>query len=254
MRAVQIFSISLLITIGMSNVSCVGTEVGNPQDADTSEVSMGFAAVERTAPQALTLANGIEFIEAWMVIEEIEFKDGTDCDQEVPSNFEGIHVVEFISGQQIPPYDMSSLPPRDYCRMEINLEGFEHADLPAGAPEELNELAIWIRGRHADGTPFVLSSESSETLLLHGPFELFAGRQALFIVFALSQWLSLEQLDDAKGDGEILIDDEHNPTLLDEFLDNLEKTVFLVRDENEDGQLQEVELAAPLATGGLEPE
>lgn len=239
----------LLCAVASTVIACLGTEVGNPQDSDTAEVFLDFQGVERTPRAALTLENGVEFTEIWIVFEKVEFKSGDDCDQAAASNFDSINVVEFVSGQQFPGYDFSSLPAGEYCEVEVRIESFEHVDLPPGVPEELNELAILIRGRRADGTPFVVSSESSEGLVLDGRFELNPGREALFLAFALNEWFSPEQLAAASGEEVILIDDGHNTAILDDFLLRLESTALLIRDENQDGVVQAEELASPLAAG-----
>ena len=51
-------------------MSCVGTEVGNPQ---TIESEIDFDAYEHQDPRALTLESGISIDRAWLHIESIEW-------------------------------------------------------------------------------------------------------------------------------------------------------------------------------------
>ncbi len=227
-------------------LSCVGTEVGNPQDA---EVSLEFQGVVASSSTALTLASGIELREAWFVFEEIEIKGGADCDEEAETEFAGVNVVDFISGAQYPGYDLSLIEPGSYCQVNLHIESFEIDDLPRQAPSELADLTILIRGQRSDGKHFELSTGSGEALVLEGAFELMAGREKLFVAFAVNQWLLEEELNEAEGDEMIYINSDDNPEIFAEFIGRLESTALLLRDENQDGVLQPSEVDAPLARG-----
>ena len=239
--------ITILFLVG-PGASCVGTEVGNPQ-SEFAEVSLQARGVERVTPSGLTLANGITFSEVWIALEDVEFKGGPDCDIEADADFERPNVVELISGEAFPGYDFTDVTPGEYCQVNVHLATLEE-DLPAGAPEELADFAILARGTRPDGRPFELRSSSSRDLVLKGVFELSRGKEPLFLLFALNEWFALDALEDAESDEELLlISSSENSDIFSDFEDRLEPSIFLVRDANDDGILQESELQSPLARG-----
>ncbi len=236
---------------GLLIVACTGTEIGNPQDDEESEVSVQVQGLDRGTSGALTLTNGIEFEEAWLVLEDVEFRSGQECEETIATDFDAINAVELISGTEYPGYDMTLLPASSYCRFAIQLDEVELDDLPSGAPEELAGLSILVRGKSPAGIPFEVRYDDSERLEFHGRFTLAPPAQSLFTVFALNEWLTPEQLqkaDDGTSDT-IVIDDDTNTDLLEDFLAALQTSGILVRDENDDGILQDSELDFPLARG-----
>jgi hypothetical protein len=230
---------------------CVGTEVGNPQD--TSKVSVDLTAYERQIRGALTLANGIEIEQAWLVFEELSLRSAANCqeseDDDGEFEIEHAFAVELISGQQFPaiaPFDKQAT---EYCRLEMDLADADLSVLPEGVPAELAEMSILVRGKRDDGTPFTLRDDFNDTFRLDGPFSLEAGIEPLVVAFALDDWLSPAQLDEAEGDAQIVIDKDTNADLLDPFRDSVRRSAALFRDANGDGELQDDERDAPLATG-----
>ncbi len=237
-----------ILLLSLYLASCAGTEVGNPQDA---EVSVQVQGLDRSTPGALTLASGVTIEEAWLVVEGVSLRTGQECDETVTTNYDFINVVELIEGVEYPGYDMATLPAREYCRFIMDLHAPTVDELPAEATDELEGHSIFLRGTTPDGTPFEIRHEESESLEFHGRFTLRPETQALFAVFEVDRWLSPEQLEKA-DDGEsptIVISEDSNSDLLEDFLEALEESGILVRDENEDGVLQDEELDFPLARG-----
>ena len=229
--------------------ACVGTEIGNPQDGVESEVTVKLQGMERGESQSLTLSNGIEIREAWLVVEEVRFRQGVFCDEKIQTDFQEINVVDLISGAEYPGYEETRLDSGSYCRVEIMIGDVELEELPAGAPEELADLSILVRGTSPEGRDFEIRYDSSETIEFHGIFTLEPNLQALMGVFFLDQWLTPEQLEDVNAEEEELfvISDDEAPEILEEFVEAFLLSGIMARDENNDGVLQDSELEAALA-------
>lgn len=247
--------IAVIFALFLGAGACVGTEIGNPQDDEESQVTVQVQGMELGAEGALTLSSGVEITEAWVVVEEVRFFTGAGCDQDLDSDFDTTSVVELISGTEYPGYDESTMVSGSYCRVEMTIGDIDVDDLPEEVPLEMQDRSILIRGTSPEGVAFELVYDSSETLELHGLFTLESNRQALFVIFALDQWLTPEQLDEVEEgeNGLLLITDDTEPDILDEFVEVFLRSAILVRDENDDGVLQDAELSAALARGDNEP-
>lgn len=173
------------------------------------------------------------------------------CDEIVSPGYAFFNAVELIEGVENPGYDMTILPAQSYCRFMMDLHPAAREELPSDVPEELEGHSILVRGTTPDGVAFEIRHEESVLLEFNGRFTLRPATQSLFAVFELNHWLTPEQLEEAH-DGEsedIVISDDSQSDLLDDFLEALEESGILVRDENNDGVLQDDELDFPLARG-----
>jgi hypothetical protein len=247
-----------ILGIGLASIllaaACVGTEIGNPQDGEPSQVTMELKGVDRESAGALTLSNGIEITEAWMVFEEVQFRRGANCGETVDLGYEFVNIVELVSGVQTPGYGETVLASGSHCRVEMEVGPVELGELPEGVSADLADVSVLVRGAY-EGEEFEVRFEDSESLEFHGLFELAPDRQSLFVVFALEQWLSPEQLAEVEAgeDGRSLIDEENTPELVEAFVDALLLSGSVVRDENGDGILQDEELEASRARTDAEP-
>lgn len=237
---------ALVIFVCAALTSCVGTEVGNPQD---TSVSVEFGGYDRQQRGALTLANGVEISEAWLVFDELRLREAADCSGGTQVDVDQAFAVELVSGQEFPGLDAFRRPAGRYCRLEMRLAEADPGELDSGVPSELAGLSILVRGSHDDGTPFVLRDDFNETFRLDGDFRLQDERDRLLVAFALDQWISPAQLDAAEGDTEIVIDENTNRDILDAFRDNVRRSAGLFRDRNDDGALQDDEFGEQLADG-----
>lgn len=225
--------------------SCVGTEVGNPQD-DT-DVSVQFTGVEQPPPNALTLSSGLRVDEAWMVFSESSVELAENCEEDEEIDVEQPFVVELIGGSELPGPNMFTRPRGDYCAFEVELGALAADELPADTPAELASISILVRGALSDGTPFVLRSTTEESISLEGEFAFTAESEALLIAFALDRWFAESGIDDIAGGDIALIDGENNADVLEAVNERIPDSALLIRDTNEDGAAQPSELASPLA-------
>ncbi len=234
--------------------ACVGTEIGNPQDGVESEVTVKLQGIERGESRSLTLSNGIEIREAWLVVEEVRFRQGVFCDEKIQTEFQEINVMDLISGAEYPGYEETRLSSGSYCRLEIMIGDVGIDELPEGAPQELADLSILVRGTSPEGRDFEVRYDSSETIEFHGIFTLEPDLQALMGVFFLDQWLTPEQLEsvDVEDEDIVVISDDETPEILEEFVEAFLLSGIVALDENNDGVLQDSELDAALARADAE--
>lgn len=234
---------ALLCAVSYSG--CTGTEIGNPQD---SAVNLELVAYEAPPQgQALTLRNGVTLDEAWLAFDEIRLRPSASCNGETRVDLQGPIVVELRSGTERPALRLVRAAAR-YCRVELRLGRLREAT--GDAPAALVGASVLIRGRRADGIPFELRDDLSETLRVEGDFSLTAANEALVVGFDVGRWLLASSLDTAQVEGDrITIDREHNAALRDEIIGELRRAIDLYRDENRDGALQADELRDRLATG-----
>lgn len=235
MRLVGILLILLTLLCG-----CVGTEVGNPEDTKTSNVSVEFSGYDSQQRGALTLASGVEIDEAWLVFDELRLREAANCDGGQEVDVDRAFAVELISGRELPALDGFARPATRYCRLELRFAESDIDALPSEAPAELDGLSILVRGSY-DGTPFVVRDDFSDRFRLDGSFTLSEEREPLLVAFALDRWLNASDFEAAAGDSEIVIDDSNNSDLLDLFRDRVRQSAGLFRDSNEDGELQDDE-------------
>ena len=138
----------------------------------------------------------------------------------------------------------------DYCRIRLPMD--RGAELPPEAPSALEDAAVAIDGRRSDGTPVYIISRTTEDIELESddePLEIHEGNRHLLLGFDLALWFADLDLDgaDIEPNGDILIDEDHNDELLDQFEDNLEDAMSMFEDDDEDGELDDDEDDDPAA-------
>lgn len=218
---------------------CVGTEVGNPQDVEEeqTEVSFEFAAVA-PAPNALTLANGLEIDRAFLAVEELGLRRASDCDGDNRLDLERPFSVDIVTGDTQPALGPVLRPAVSYCRLEIEISAPEARD---GLPAELDGKSVWVTGSTADGTPFEISLQESDELRIDGEFTLERGGDALIVGFDLASWVSPAELESVipADDGVIRIDSDNGDSeeLVSDILKNVADSITLFRDINNNGRL-----------------
>ncbi len=239
-----------ILACSLLAASCVGTEVGNPQD-ENADVSVQFTGVEQPLPNALTLSSGVRIDEAWLVFSEASVELASQCDEDGEIDVEEPFAVELVGGSELPAPNMFTRPKNSYCRFELELDPLDAADLPEGVPAELANTSVLVRGVRADGTPFELRSTIEDSIEIEGDFAFDRTEESLLVAFALDRWFVDAGLSDLEGTP-IVIDAENNADVLEAVGDNIPGSALLIRDENKDGAAQATELAAPLADSGNE--
>jgi hypothetical protein len=225
--------------------SCVGTEVGNPQE--DASVSVEFTGVEQPRPSALTLSSGVRIDEAWLVFSESSVELASSCDEDDEIDVDQPFVVELVSGSELPTPNMFTRPRANYCRFELEVAALNVDELPAGVPDDLDATSLSVRGARADGTPFVLRSQVETTIELAGDIALTGDKEPLIVAFAIDRWFEEVGLDEAEGGDQVLIDADNNVEILEAINANVPASALLIRDSNDDGAAQASELAAPIA-------
>jgi hypothetical protein len=109
--------------------------------------------------------------------------------------------------------------------------------LPQGAPSELADHGIVVRGRLDDGTRFLIAHPEQDELELASSDDVFEADQDLLLSFDVARWLDGIAIAGAtrESDGSVRIDEDHNRALLDAFEANVECSLELYRDADGDG-------------------
>lgn len=230
-------------------VSCLGTEVGNPEDAS---VSVQFEGVSQVA-SALSLSNGVTIDEVWISVGDLELwtpskaQGGDMCGGPKLTLAQSTTFVELISADELPGPLESSVDASQYCRAKLKLQTPQSKEaLPEGAPEQLRDYTILVRGKRPDQTPFELRVRDQRVLWFEPSsaqktFELGQGKTDLLINFELAQWFDVDALAALEPDQEgLLIIDSTGPqgALARDFMKRFRQSARLVKDANADGRLQ----------------
>lgn len=230
--------------------SCAVTETGNPPFA----AQMALTA-DSSDPTVATVGNGSGALvvhETWVALGDIRFVRAEVCDEpgETEVDLPGPIVAELVAEPEVLFFEPGG---GDYCRVRVPLERAE-APLPPGAPAELVDHSIVIRGERADRTPFLLASRinrEADVRSRTGPFELDEASRAVVLAFDVALWFEGIDLSTAEvgGEGSIVVDETSNDDVLDAFEANAEHALRLFRDADEDGALDDDERSELLAEG-----
>jgi hypothetical protein len=128
---------------------------------------------------------------------------------------------------------------------------------PAGSvradlPDDLAMHSVLIVGLH-EGTPLRILSRARPELELRSmgaPLDLSGDDEVWILAFDVARWLEGIDLSSATPtpEGEIRIDADTEPELLQRFDDNLRRSLDLFRDRDGDGALSAGEAIDPLAS------
>lgn len=221
-----------------------GTDVGN--GIIISLNMTGYEAPPAAGTKGLQLSTGVVVDDLWVATSRFRFRQGADCSvDETKVDVPGPLVADlagqgFIGGAR--DINRSSGP---YCRLRLEFEALKAKDLPSGAPVELTDASVLMRGKRADGTPFVVRSKINGEYRLDAkgqPFDLPEGQNSLVIGFEIGALTSSLGLDSLSGNP-ILVDDNNNKTALQQFEIALKSSSGLFRDGNDDGALEPNERA-----------
>ena len=236
MRTAMLPLACVLIACALS--ACAGaTETGNP--AVPVDIQLDLRS---SAPSAVGIRTGAAdtvIEQAWFALGEPLFLDEGQCGS----------LEDFPVGPTSLVADLASPDARielqvaseRYCGLVLRLQQ-DSTELPDDAPSELEDHSIVLTGTRADGTPFmVLHAEQDEIEVIadDGSFEVEEGGPLLLLAFDVAALMRDVALDDAEvdTDGVIRIDAMRNTPLHEAFDANLECSLDLYFDRDEDGQL-----------------
>lgn len=217
-----------------------GTDVGNGR-----EIRLQIRAYEEATQRSTTLQDGARVDELWMVVGRIRMTPGADCDSDDDKvDIEGPVVVDLL-GETAPSMPLLiGSESGSFCQLRVAFEKATAEELPAGAPAGLAEQSVVMRGVRADGTPFEVISDVNDEYSLEakdGTFELPVGGNPLFLAYELGAWMTALDLDNLTGDP-ILVSKDENSGNLSDFEDAVKGSAKLLRDGDEDGELDADEL------------
>lgn len=264
---------------GLLLAGCVGTIVGNPQEEDgasapdtspqeaqvvfdfvdygggggTPDTQPGNTAEPPTDPP-VERQGQVELLEAWMVFDQIRILEAGRCAPELGVALSQRVVVELIEGRELPTRPGFNHALASVCDVSFRISHLSAGELPAGAPAELAERSLLIKGLRGDGTPFSIQAQLDEELRFDSsalPFDLGSGTQRFVVGFPLEAIVSTVSLDTIPaGAEEIQINETSHRNVFDRVLAQLLSQPILTRDLNEDGAVDPDELDAVLATAG----
>ncbi|NUP13068.1 MAG: hypothetical protein HOW73_44070 [Polyangiaceae bacterium] len=219
-----------------------GTDVGN--GATVSFDVGGYKP--SSAPVVNTVSKkGQARVDAfWVSVGSFQLQPGGSCQAPKKGGsfvFDGPVVGDLL--QDTPssaPDERVGVESGEYCRLRMTLEPAAADELPAGAPSEMADASVFIRGVRADGTPFVVRSTRSVNLRLKAPedhpFSL-ADHEALMIGFDADAAVAALDLDSLDADVEIRIDEDTNVSRLSALENRMKTSSRLFRDEDANGVL-----------------
>lgn len=230
--------------------ACAGTEVGNPA-TDAEPLTIALSARSSDPGVAFEDASDVAVVvdELWVTLGDLRFVLDDDCASDRDSRFTlpGPTVAELSHSLERLEAD---LPDADYCRLRVSLERAS-ADDP-DVPEQLVGYSALLRGHRSDGVGFLIRTRDKPDLVLRSmdePFRLHGDDSPLVLGFDAAAWLNDIDLSglEPDGAGEIVIDPDHETTLLRLFETNLRASLGLYRDLDRNGAIDDREADTPLA-------
>lgn len=245
------FSLSAAALAAATLLACTTT----PQSG--TDIGNGIVAVQvdlqgydgRAVPRRLDLASGDRIDEAMIAVEKIRLRPGETCGDEEGEEEEEDDdeldvegpILADLAGEGVVGGPLGfDVEGGSFCELRL--------DLHAG--ELLEGASVVLRGARADGVPFEVRSEISESLELRSgdaPFSLTEGDAALVLAFDLAAWIEALDLASLAADpgGTIRIAEDSGDEALEDALDRFEEAVKasaeLVRDEDGDADLDDDE-------------
>jgi hypothetical protein len=226
---------------------CTATETGNPVTQQT------LALTARSSSEDVSTGDSgasLRVSSAWIVLGDMRFVKSADCDRGPASrvDVEGPQAIELVENRDALALELEAA---SYCRVRVRLDRAK--DL-SGAPADLDDHSVLLRGSRADDTELVLRSRRNFDLDLRARgegFDLTGARGAMILAFDLATWLDGVDLENAEPDanGVIVIDDQADRARLGVFEDNVKQAMELFRDRDRDSKLDEDDLDDSLAGG-----
>lgn len=222
-----------------------GSETGNPV-APPTRLSLGLYSSAAEVAGFSSGTAGTVIDEAWVSFGELVFLEGDDC--AMGGDFDTTVPTLLVADLATPIEISVAAAEGNYCYMIVPLQRNTQGALPEGAPEELRDHSVVLRGRRQDGTPFILmhpERDELELVPLDGELPLHSGNR-LLAWFDVAVWMDGVDLDgavveqDENGDDIIRIDDVNNVAQWGQFENvNLECSMQMFLDANDDARLDD---------------
>lgn len=214
-----------------------GTDVGNGL---TVKLNVQLAPEPTADKQASALAGGVVIDELWVATSKYRLSPGIDCAHPDPKlDLPGLAVADLLGEGFIGGARSFGAMGDTFCKLSFEFASAKPTDLPPGAPPELADASIFLRGHRADGVVFTVRSRAKEPVKLDakgGSFELEGAESALVIAFDVQAAINALELDALKGDP-IVVDGTMNGPALKAFDKAIRDAVKLFSDDDKDGKL-----------------
>lgn len=247
-------TLHILLAIMLLAPSCVGTDVGNPQDEPT-QVELDFTGYAETQSGALVLESNARIDTAWVVLSQFRFRNVDDCETEdLPYDVTEPVVVDLLADEPTYLSPVFAKPAGEYCKLDVGFATVDAEALPDSAPAGLAGVSVLVEGVRADGVEFRIEAGVDDDFELKGAlhdFEL-VGEQNLIVAFALDGWLNESQLDKIDGQDPIVISETQNAELMGSFRSSVKRSARLFRDENNNRRLDANEKGQAIASSAQE--
>ncbi len=220
-----------------------GTKIGNPDAAVKVElraISSDPTVVALPQPNALT--TGITLGRVIIGVEELKFvrpqADGT-CNilalaEDYHYEIDRFFGAELVQGTGLGEHLIDKTD--EFCAVALDLE--DAGELPAGTEyrEFLNDARIYVEGARKDGTPFVIRSTEVRDLPIEFDTLLSFEKDGTFTVqYDVAPWFATLDLEGATpSGGQILIDEDNNVALFNQFEAAVASAVGICRDPDRD--------------------
>jgi hypothetical protein len=229
-----------------------------PLDAERTpmcSLSITFAAYSSDSSVSVGGTSSIQIDELWISMQDARVRPATACKRDAARAIvAGGFSVELVRSTTTAPAP-AQLQVDRYCAFEVQLRRLRGK--LDGVPSELRGASIVVRGHRADGTPFVLQSRFSPSLLLRARamegFSAAAPNTNWMIGVDVARWFAGVDVNAGEVSGDIRdrvlrVDDKSNPDLLAAFNANVEKGFALFEDANRNRTLDPEEQQKPIAT------
>ena len=226
----------------LGSPSCVGTEVGNPQDEpDDGLVTLQLAAQGERTSAGITLTDGTIIEQVWVSLGPISLRRADACSDEGEVMLStGPVVAELVSGVELPSRPSARISARSFCRVKLSFDALEQMGPIEGAPRALSEVNLYVLGRTRSGERVVIQSDIRQTIVLHALDEEIALDEpsaGLLAAASIEDWITPEVFEGARIEGgELRIDQKHNQSRQALLRRNLREALRLYVDADRDGR------------------
>lgn len=224
---------------------CLGTSVGNPPGVDASEVKLSVVRSDDIKAMVHAPGSGFTIDEAWIALGDIELLDSGRCaksgDDGGEIDFQGPSAADLLEGMVYPVTPQwQRMAGLKYCELRVGVRASEEPI--EGAPAELQQYGVFVRGTRGDGTPFEVRTEVDEALKLAATgkqdFTLEGGPVGLLLAFNVSSWVNASLLNQAEvKNGVIEVDKSQNAAIAESARQAIPMSARLVKDKNQNGVL-----------------
>jgi hypothetical protein len=249
-------------------VSCIGTDVGNPEDApDEVLIDEGSAdgtvsltslpledADDRDAQRAhtnrLITADGLDIKEAWVAVDSMRTCQRRVDKVDLCVRYKiGPAALNLLTGETLPKRVKAFSRAGTFDTVEFIYKQSPAAGARSGV-DDLRDAALSIRGLDADGRAFHVTDDQGGAIVFEpqGGVQLQEGNNLFALQLDPGGWLSAAALRELDADP-IIISRTVNIPLFAYFERAFQTTTELIYDEDHSGDMDDHEREHPLASG-----